>query len=299
MALRKLLDKVEQAGGLDRVGEPLRRGVAAVVRGRLSDLLHGVWLGHPLHPVAVQLPVGAWMSAAILDAVPGADRAATVLVGVGTAAAVPAAASGLTDWASLSTEQRRVGLVHATANTVALALYAGSLAARLRGRRGLGKRLSYAGLGVAGVGAYIGGHLSFRQASAVNHAVPFLRLIPDGWHDLCDEHEVVEGRPVVRRIGEVPVLLARTGEGVTAMVERCGHQAGPLGDGEVTRIGGADCVVCPWHGSTFRLSDGVVVHGPAGSDQPVLSTRVRSGRIQVAVPGHSTLVTSDQPAVNA
>jgi nitrite reductase/ring-hydroxylating ferredoxin subunit len=292
MALRKLLDRIERADGLDRVGEPLRRGVEAVLRGRLSDLLHGVWLGHPLHPATVHVPVGAWMSAAVLDAVPGAEPATTVLVGVGTASALPAAAAGLTDWASLSTEQRRVGLVHATANTVALTLYAGSLVARLRGRRGLGKRLAYAGLGAAGMGAYIGGHMSFRQASAVNHAVPFLRLIPNGWHDLCDEHEVVDGSPVVRRVGEVPVLLARTSKGVTAMIERCGHQAGPLGDGEVARVDGADCVVCPWHGSTFRLADGTVVHGPAGTDQPLLRTRVRSGRIQVAVPGGSMLVAS-------
>ena len=53
MALRKLLDGMERADGLDRVGEPLGRGVEAVLRGGLSDLLHGVWLGHPLHPAAV------------------------------------------------------------------------------------------------------------------------------------------------------------------------------------------------------------------------------------------------------
>src|SRR5690349_3042227 len=133
MALRNILDKVELADGLDRIGDPLRRGAQAVLRGRLRDMLQGVWLGHPLHPAAVDLPVGAWIGAAVLDAVPGTGPAATVLVGVGTAGAVPAAAAGLTDWASLSTEQRRVGLVHATANAVALALYAGSLTARLRG----------------------------------------------------------------------------------------------------------------------------------------------------------------------
>jgi nitrite reductase/ring-hydroxylating ferredoxin subunit len=284
MALRNLLDKVELAGGLDRIGDPLRRGAQAVLRGRLRDALQGVWLGHPLHPAAVQLPVGAWMSAAVLDAVPGAGPAATILVGVGTTTAIPAAAAGLTDWSSLSTEQRRVGLVHATANTVALALYAGSLAARLRGRQGLGKRLAYTGLGAASLGAYIGGHLSYRQAAQVNHAVPFLRLIPEGWHDLCDEHEVVEGRLIVRRIGEVPVLLARTASGPSALVERCGHHTGPLGDGKVVQIDGADCVECPWHGSTFRLADGLVVRGPAASNQPLLRARVRAGRVQVALP---------------
>jgi nitrite reductase/ring-hydroxylating ferredoxin subunit len=284
MALRNILDKVELAGGLDRIGDPLRRGVRAVFRGRLRDVLQGVWLGHPLHPAAVDLPVGAWIGAAVLDAVPGTGPAATVLVGVGTAGALPAAAAGLTDWASLSTEQRRVGLVHATANTVALALYAGSLTARLRGRHRLGKRIAYMGLGAAGLGAYIGGHLSYRQAAQVNHAVPFLRLIPDGWHDVCDEREVVEGRPIVRRVGEVPVLLARTASGPTALVERCAHHAGPLGDGKVVQIDGADCVECPWHGSTFRLADGLVMRGPASSNQPLLRNRVRGGRIQVALP---------------
>lgn len=284
MALRNLLDKVELASGLDRIGDPLRRGLQAVLPGRLRDMLQGVWLGHPLHPAAVDLPVGAWIGAAVLDAVPGTGPAATVLVGVGTAGAVPAAAAGLTDWASLSTEQRRVGLVHATANAIALTLYAGSLTARLRGRHRLGKRLAYAGLGAAGLGAYIGGHLSYRQAAQVNHAVPFLRLIPDGWHDLCDEHEVAEGQPIVRRIGEVPVLLARTASGPTALVERCGHHTGPLGDGKVVQIDGADCVECPWHGSTFRLADGLVMRGPASSNQPLLRIRVRGGRIQVALP---------------
>jgi nitrite reductase/ring-hydroxylating ferredoxin subunit/uncharacterized membrane protein len=284
MALRNILDKVELADRLDRIGDPLRRGVQAVLRGRLRDGLQGVWLGHPLHPAMVELPIGAWVGAAVLDAVPGTGPAATVLVGVGTAAAVPTAAAGLTDWASLSNEQRRVGLVHATANSIAVWLYAGSLAARLSGRRRLGKRLAYAGFGAAGLGAYIGGHLTYRQAAQVNHAVPFLRQIPDGWHDLCDEHEVVEGRTIVRRIGEVPVLLARTDRVVTALVERCAHQTGPLGDGKVVQINGADCVECPWHGSTYRLADGVVMRGPAGSNQPLLRTRVLSGRIQVALP---------------
>ncbi|NJC62964.1 Rieske (2Fe-2S) protein [Planosporangium flavigriseum] len=282
--MRKLLDRVEMAGALDRVGDPLRRGVRAVLPDRVRDALHGVWLGHPLHPAAVQLPVGAWMSAAVLDALPGTGKAATVLVGVGTATAVPAAVAGLTDWASLSRKQRRVGLVHAAANAIALGLYAGSLAARLTGNGRRGRWLAYAGLGTASLGAYVGGHLSFRQAAGVNQAEPFLRQIPEGWHDLCEHAELTEGKPMVARIGDVPVLVTRLGDGVTVMIERCGHHTGPLGDGELTRVGGADCVVCPWHGSTFRLADGVVVRGPAATDQPLLRTRVVDGRVQASLP---------------
>lgn len=284
MAVRKVLDRLELMTGLDRVGEPLRRAVEAVLPGRLRDFLHGVWLGHPLHPVAVQLTVGAWLSAAVLDALPRTDRATTVLVGVGTVTAVPAAVAGLNDWASLSREQQRVGLAHAAANTIALALYTGSLAARLSGDHRTGRRLAYAGLATAGLGAYIGGHLSYYQAAGVNQAAPLLRQIPEGWHDLCEHATLTEGKPQVARIGEVSVLVTRTGDTVVTMLERCTHQTGPLGEGELTRIGGADCVVCPWHGSTFRLADGVVVRGPAASGQPLLRTRVVEGRVQASLP---------------
>ena len=76
---------------------------------------------------------------------PGQRRAATALVGLGTVSALPAAVAGLNDWAALARDQRRVGLVHAAANTVGLALYAGSLAARLYGRHGLGRALASSG----------------------------------------------------------------------------------------------------------------------------------------------------------
>ncbi|MET7747829.1 Rieske 2Fe-2S domain-containing protein [Micromonospora sp. NPDC005367] len=33
------------------------------------------------------------------------------------------------------------------------------------------------------------------------------------------------------------------------------------------QVDGQACVVCPWHGSTFRLKDGEVVHIPASTDQ--------------------------------
>jgi nitrite reductase/ring-hydroxylating ferredoxin subunit/uncharacterized membrane protein len=284
MALRAWIDRLEMTSALDRVSDPLQRVAQKVLRGRVRDFLHGVWLGHPLHPVAVQLPVGSWTSAAVLDAIPGAAPAATVLIGVGTVSALPAAVAGLNDWSSLAPEQRRVGLVHASANTIALGLYTGSLAARLRGNQRLGRQLAYSALGVAGLGAYIGGHLSYRQSAGVSHAVPFLRQIPDGWHYLCERTALSEGKPVVAKIGDVPVLVSGTGDSVTAMIERCGHQTGPLGEGEITTVNGHECVVCPWHGSTFRLADGVVVRGPAANDQPVLRTRVVEGRVEASLP---------------
>ncbi|HEY2674105.1 MAG TPA: DUF2231 domain-containing protein [Rugosimonospora sp.] len=120
---RGLLERLEKANKLDRLGDPLQSKLQAGLRGRVRDALHGVWLGHPLHPALVQVPVGAWFSAAVLDALPGMERSATVLVGAGTASAVPAVLAGWNDWSDLSTQPRRVGLVHAVANGVGIGLY--------------------------------------------------------------------------------------------------------------------------------------------------------------------------------
>jgi nitrite reductase/ring-hydroxylating ferredoxin subunit/uncharacterized membrane protein len=280
-----VVNRLEHVTALDPVGDRLKDAVLATVRPRrLRDLLHGVWLGHPLHPALVQVPVGAFLSAAVLDLLPGQRRAATALIAVGTGAAVPAAVTGLTDWSSLATEQRRVGLVHALGNTAALALYAASLAARLGGRHARGRTLAFAGLSVASASAYLGGHLAYKEAAGVNHAVADLRRIPEGWHTVASLADLPEGKPVVRHVGDVPVVVYRQLDDVSVLLGHCAHQAGPLGEGEVTGSGPEACIVCPWHGSTFRLSDGAVLAGPAATDQPTLQARVVSGRVEVALP---------------
>ncbi|NJC73324.1 Rieske (2Fe-2S) protein [Planosporangium thailandense] len=279
----RLVATLERLTIVDGIADQARKLVRGATRSqRVRDLLHGVWLGHPLHPAVVLAPIGAWLSAAILDAMPGQQAAATTLVAAGTATAVPAAATGANDWASLSREQRRVGFVHAAANTVALGLYGASLTARLRGRHTTGRRLAYVGLAVAGTGAYIGGHLSYALGAGVNQAVPALWLLRGTWQRLGDVDDFVDGEPTVRKLGETPVLVYRQADRFTVMLERCAHHNGPLGDGKIVEIDGAPCVVCPWHGSTYRLTDGVVVHGPAANDQITLRTRIVDGRLEAA-----------------
>lgn len=283
--MRALMMKLEQTSALDRVGDRLQRVVQGTLRTqRVRDLLHGVWLGHPLHPALVQVPVGAWLSAGVLDLLRGQRRAAAALVGLGTVAALPAAIAGLNDWAALAREQRRVGLVHAAANAVALTLYASSWAARRRGRHGVGRALAYAGLSTASMGAYLGGHLAYKQGAQVNQSVPELRRISDGWHTVAEMATLPQRELITRKVDDVSVILYRHGDDVTVMLERCPHQSGPLGQGEITEVDGHTCVVCPWHGSTFRLNGGEVVHGPAANDQQVLPTRVVDGVLQARLP---------------
>jgi nitrite reductase/ring-hydroxylating ferredoxin subunit/uncharacterized membrane protein len=283
--LMRMMTRLEEARALDLVSDKLQAAVYRVAKPQfLRDLLHGTWLGHPLHPVLVQLPVGSFVSAAILDLVPGKGRASTVLIAAGAAAVTPAVAAGLLDWSQMTKDRRRVGLVHAGANTVAVGLYAASLVARLRGRTTHGKALGFAGLSVAGLGAYLGGHLAYAQSAGVNQAAPEIVRIPDDWTEVSSLADLPDGRPVVRTVGDVPILVYRRGDRVSALIERCGHETGPLGEGDVTGEGAGACVVCPWHGSVFRLTDGKVVHGPAASDQPVLRARVRDGKVEVAQP---------------
>jgi nitrite reductase/ring-hydroxylating ferredoxin subunit/uncharacterized membrane protein len=283
--VRQILKRLEQAKSLDAVSDKLQQTVMDLIRPQgLRDLLHGTWLGHPLHPVLVQVPVGAFLSAAVMDLVPGGRKAATTLIGVGVASAPPAFAAGWTDWSEMTKDRRRVGLVHASANAIAVGLYIGSLAARRSGNTARGLALAFAGLSVAGAGAYLGGHIAYAQGGGMNHASPDLNRVPEEWQAVGALAELPEGKPAVRKIDDVPILLYRTGDRVTAMIERCSHETGPLGEGEVVGSGSEACVVCPWHGSTFRLADGVVVHGPAANDQPVLRVRVTDGLVEVAQP---------------
>ncbi|PNG19948.1 DUF2231 domain-containing protein, partial [Streptomyces cahuitamycinicus] len=122
-----LLDRLEREPRADALIDTLRRGVRALPLGRGRDLLHGRWLGHPVHPLMVQVPIGSWLSAAVLDLRPGRSRESGLLIGVGLGAAAPAAVAGWVDWAELHHRQQRIGLVHALCNTAAVGLYAASL----------------------------------------------------------------------------------------------------------------------------------------------------------------------------
>ncbi|WP_338017715.1 Rieske 2Fe-2S domain-containing protein [Streptomyces adustus] len=269
--LPMVMDALERQAALDGPAAVIRRAVRALPLGGGRDALRGLWLGHPLHPVLVQLPIGAWSSAALLDLFPGERRAADRLVAVGLASAGPAALAGWVDWAEQRPRQARVGLVHAAANITAVALYGGSLLARVGGRRSLGRVLGFAGLSTATVGGVLGGHLVYRQAAGVNHAEAVPVLVEPAWHRIGTLDDFPVGKLVRRTADEVPLVVVRMQDGgLSALADRCSHMDGPLHDGRVVE----DCLECPWHGSRFRLSDGANVQGPATAPQPPFTCRI-------------------------
>jgi nitrite reductase/ring-hydroxylating ferredoxin subunit len=271
---------LEETEELDRLTAPVQRAARLLPPGRVRDALYGVWLGHPLHPLLIQVPTGTWLSASFLDTWPGNERASRRLVLAGLAAAVPAALAGAADWSEQHEQQMRVGLVHAAANVAAVALYAASVAAPAR----RAKALRLAGLAAAGAGGFLGGHIAYRQSAGANEAEPVPHLVEPGWHDLmplAELSELTDSKPVKRMLGDVPVAVVRDGAGAHVLAGRCSHLSGPLSDG--------DChdgtLTCPWHGSTFRLADGAVARGPATAPQPVFRTRVSDGMLQACLPG--------------
>jgi nitrite reductase/ring-hydroxylating ferredoxin subunit/uncharacterized membrane protein len=280
--LEKVMKRLEEAEALDQPAQKLADVVHAATRPRLvKNALSGTWLGHRFHPLLVELPIGFWSGALMFDVIATrrARWAADVLVGSGVVAAVPTAAAGLSDWADTFGGPKRIGLVHASCNTLALLSYSGSLVARLLGRRKAGVGLSLVGATAISVGGYLGSHLSYVQGVGVERK--WLAGGPKDWTAVLDAGELREATPRVVRAGDTDVLLYREGNRINALWATCTHEGGPLAEGHF-----ADgCVRCPWHGSTFRLADGKVVRGPAAASQPVYEARVTDGKVEVrAVP---------------
>lgn len=168
MDVHKLIRRFEDLRAVDGVAATVATAVrTALRRSGAGNVLRGSWLGHPLHPLVVTVPIGAFTCAAVLDAAPGNHDAARKLTGIGLAAIPPAVLLGLADYAELDERQQRVGVVHALSNTVAAVCFAASYASRARGAHGRGKVLSALGLTAMGAGGAFGGHLAYAQGAGV------------------------------------------------------------------------------------------------------------------------------------
>lgn len=274
----EIVDTIGANESLDDAAEALSGPVAtATASPGVKQALSGGWLGHQLHPMLTDVPLGTWLSATALDVL-GTERdavAARRLVGLGILASLPTAASGASDWVDTYGAEKRIGVVHAAGNAAALVLQVCSYRARRRGHRGRGALLSMAGLGAAMGAAYLGGHLSFALGVGVDHTA--FQHPPATWTDVIAVDDLVDDRPVRADAGGVPVMVVRHRGMIRALSATCTHAGGPLDEGEIVD----GCVVCPWHRSEFRLRDGTPRRGPAAIAQTVWETRVSDGRVEV------------------
>ena len=270
----RLTDALEGAEQLDDVSGRIRDVVQKLVRpAPVRRLLSGTDLGHPIHPVLVQLPIGLWTSTWLLDLVGlGKTRAARTLLGLGVLTALPTVASGMSDWVDTDEAESRVGLVHATSNCAALICFTVSWLSR-RGGRHSGVSWSTLGAIMATVGGFLGGHLAYSLGVGVDTNA--FDTGPEEW--TAARGNVPTEALTSRTVEGVRVMVATNEEGRFALADRCSHRGGPLSGGTVE--GG--CVTCPWHGSRFELSSGVPTRGPASIPQPVYETRTEGDRLEL------------------
>jgi nitrite reductase/ring-hydroxylating ferredoxin subunit/uncharacterized membrane protein len=262
---------------LDKLAEPLQGAAHALFRSskaamRLKSVLNGTPFRHRLHPALVVVPLGAWTTAVLLDAVegragrrtrPGLRNGADLALAFGVVSALPTALAGLADWVDTNGTPRRLGVAHALANTAGLSAFSASLALRGAGARSAGKLLAGVGLGAVTLGVNV---------PFLPHPTP-----PDEFVDVLAGAELAEGQPRAVEVGDVPVLLLRQAGEVLAVQEWCPHLGGPLSQGTID----GDVVECPWHQSRFRLRDGAPLQGPAAVPLQTFDVREQAGRILV------------------
>lgn len=266
---------------LDRPAERLAAAVREVVRARrVKDVLSGSWLGHAVHPMLVVVPIGSWTGAAALDLVRGSEAACSseLLIALGVAGAVPAVATGVSDWAESERsrrEVRRIGLLHGATNSTVLALHVASLVQRRRGRCAAGVRLSRRGFCVLVVGDWLGGHVAFARGVGVNRAA--FDDAPHQWTRVVGADRVGDGHAARARADDGDFAIVRRNGAIYALADRCGHCGGSLSSGRLV----GDSIQCPRNATRFRPRDGAIVLGPSAYPQPVFEAREHDGHIEV------------------
>lgn len=255
-------------------------------RDTITNALHGVWLGHPVHPPLASLTSGALGTTVALDALsllPGqpssevrdASKFASRALGLGIVASIGSAVTGVTDWQHTHEEDRRVGAVHGLVNLVATALYAQSWWDRRQGRHGRGIALTALGYGITVAGSYLGGALVFESGIGIDQSGERLRT--KEWKPVLPVSSL-NGKPVRVEVDGVGLVVCQTKPGeVAAFGELCPHLAAPMADGWVDR----GRLVCPWHGSWFAAESGDVLRGPASAPLPCYQARVVNGMVEV------------------
>ena len=258
-------------------GEFNHRWVRAIFRPMpvVRDFLNGRWLGHPLHALLTDAPIGMLFLVVLFDLAGQPEATATrAILLVGVLTMIAAAVAGLADYSDTDGTARERATLHGSLMVVALILYVVSFVLRSVASPPWTVAIVFSLLGFAvlAAGAYVGGDVvyvlgnmvsrhAFRGSGANWIALEPAETDPDG--------DIPEGRLVKARLGINALVVVRTGPTVLALHDQCAHAGGPLSGGSLE----GDSVVCPWHASRYRLADGRVTRGPSVYDQPAYDVR--------------------------
>jgi nitrite reductase/ring-hydroxylating ferredoxin subunit/uncharacterized membrane protein len=260
--------RIEEAEWLDGIAERVRNATKGLYdRAGSRSFLSGTPIGHSAHPAAVAGSIGFFSSAVVLDwtTTRGRRWASRRLIELGILGAGPAVITGWSDWMDTAGAERRVGLVHALANSFGLGCMVFSLAERAFGRSGRLPALS--GMAAFSVAGWLGGHLAY--SLGVGTDANAFETGPSEWTPMSKSPD--RDHPLIRAdIDGVRLVAVDREDSTYVLADRCSHRGGPLSEGELTIDG---CIRCPWHGSEFVVSTGAVRHGPAAIAQPSYEVR--------------------------
>jgi nitrite reductase/ring-hydroxylating ferredoxin subunit/uncharacterized membrane protein len=302
MGSEGVTEKIARQEWLAPVEENLQKAIRKAFQSggpagqRIKNFLQGTWIGHPLHVILTDLPIGAWTAGLVFDLLDSlSDRrefatAADTSLTIGVVGALGAAVTGLSDWQDVDPPARRVGIVHAILNVSGVALFTASLVKRRQQSRSWGRGLALLGYAVASAAARLGGNLVYEYRIGVDRTAG--QVLPDDFTPVLNDSELPDGVPKRAMYNDVPILLVRRGARLFALAETCSHMGGPLSEGKLVD----NCIQCPWHSSQFALDSGKVINSPAVHPQPVLETRVHNGRIEVRKPSPQTALSVGEKA---
>lgn len=252
----------------------------------LKIFLNGTWIGHPLHPMLTDIPIGAWTLTIILDLVallfglPQLGLASSITAATGVAGALAAAIAGLADWMDVDPPEKAIGAFHATVNVSATILFL--IFFFMRWGRDWQPGWSTFVIALAGyllvtIGGYLGGALVFYKGVMINRNA--YRSGPGDFRPAAETHELAEGQMKRVLVEEQPVVLLRLNGTIHAFGAVCSHYGAPLNEGKVVQ----NTIECPWHASRFALEDGRVVQGPACAGVPVYDCTIVNDQVQIKI----------------
>jgi nitrite reductase/ring-hydroxylating ferredoxin subunit/uncharacterized membrane protein len=236
----------------------------------IQNFLNGTWLGHPVHSVVTDVPVGAMTVSIVADLI-GQHTVADVSMLLGVLSMVAAAVTGLADYTEVDGTARNRATVHGTLMVVTLILYVVSLLIRSGNPpdRLVAILIALVGYGLLALAAAIGGDLVYLIGTHVNRNA--WRGAGAKWIalDLGGLPDIPEGGPTKLRAGINDLAVVREGDRILAVHALCSHAGGPLPEGKLVD----DQIECPWHGSRFHLANGHVARGPSMYDVPAYEIR--------------------------
>jgi nitrite reductase/ring-hydroxylating ferredoxin subunit/uncharacterized membrane protein len=250
----------------------------------IRDLLIGRWLGHPLHAVLTDAPIGILFLVIVFDVI-GQPEAAEWALGIGILAMLGAALAGFADYADTDGKARERATLHSSLMLTALVVYLVSFVLRLppSGNQLFATPapagpiiLSIVAFLIVAAAAYVGGDVVYVLGNMVSrHAFrgAGAKWIALGPAEVAADGSIPEGRPIKAKLGSNQLVLVRQGEKVLALHDTCAHAGGPLNEGRI--VDGT--IECRWHTSRYEMATGYVVQGPSVYDQPAYEVRAKEG----------------------